>query len=337
MNEEIQGELTQEAPESQEQAFEGDAAAEVTETEQTAEPTAEEQAAAKEEGFQIETDDKGRQYIIDEDGNRIPPKRFKEIYHGAKEGERTKEKFDLFKRLGPEGYYKAFPEEKPADYVDPNQKAPVQQQKVVDVGGLRLTYPPEIPQDQRAYEGMTLREIYEVDPVYATQLQTDYHRNAEREVEQRTTAEQTRVKESQREILTFGRSISQELFSKDANDLKDNEVEQVDEVIKKTLEFMKTTKRGGGIIADAYHLMTLESTINDTKTKTAKGVVDSLRRQPVGHINGGPGSVAADNFEALTESQLAETVDKMSDEKKADFYSKASLALRKKYPSWPWD
>jgi hypothetical protein len=339
MEEEVKGEEevveTNEAPEGQEQVAEGEEQPEGSETEHTDEPSPEEKAAAEKQGFQIKTDDKGRQYIVDEDGAEIPPQRFAKVYHEAKEGERTKEKFDLFKRLGPEAYYKAYPDEKPTDYVDPKQQTAVPQN--VDVGSMRLSYPPGTPADQRRYEGMTLREIYNEDPVYAIQLQTNYYKDQEKVATEQTNKIAKFRQDSETEISTFGSSMAKELFQKETDDLTEEESATVKKRINDTIDFMTKTHRGGGILADAYRLMTMDSKLNDAKNKTAKNVVNSLRKNPVGHIGGGPSQPAADNYEALTEKQLAETVEGMSDEKKEEFYKKASPALRRKYPSWPWD
>jgi hypothetical protein len=329
-------ETTEEAPESQEQVVEGETATEASETEQAAEPTAEEQAVAEDQGFRIETDDKGKQYIVDEDGQRIPPKRFSEVYREAKEGERTKEKFDLYKRLGPEAYYKAFPDEKPQEETAPAER-PSPRQPNVDIGALKVIYPDNVPPDQRIHEGMTLRELYSVDPVMATQLQNGFLDQQRREAEAEVSKTETFRKEASAEIETFAGSIATELFGKEAKALSKEEEGKVAGTIQSVLDWMSKTHRGGGIIADAYKLMTMEEKLNNAKTKTATAVVDSLRKTPVGHIGSGPSTQAADNFESMTETQLSETVSEMSDSKKEEFYKKASPALRKKFPSWPWD
>jgi hypothetical protein len=321
------------APESIDPPAEGDPPAGPSKTEPPATPSADDLKVAENQGFQIKTDDKGRQYIVDEDGAEIPPKRFKEIYHGAKEGERTKEKFDLFKRLGPEAYYKAYPDEKPADYVDPNKPAePAPTKETISSLKNRVI-------SGGKYDGWTLADVYQDDAFAALEIIDNYNQSKAKEAEA-VRAQQARdeegIKEKTQEGNLFMWDRAKELFKKDG-DYTPEEIKQVQNEYKTLGDWMRSNKKLHYSLKDAYQLMTMNTKINDAKNNTAKNVVDSLRKQPVGHINGGPGTVSADNYEALTEAQLAETVDKMSDEKKAEFYAKATPALRRKYPSWPWD
>jgi hypothetical protein len=326
-------ETTETAPESLEQVEAGEVSTEVTETEPKAELSAEEKTAAEDQGFRIETDEKGRQYIVDDDGTKIPPKRFTEVYREAKAGERTKEKFDLFKRLGPEAYYQAFPEEKPAEAAAQQPAEEIRQRSTpdVDTGGLVVQQP------GGSYDGMTLREVFDVDPVFATRLQTEYLWQ-QREDQARQASEMTRLQsESKAEIETFAGNIAKELFDKEPASLSKDEELKIAKTIQDVLDFMKTTHRGGGFIHDAYQLMTMDKKLSEARNKTAANVVDSLRKAPVGHIGGGPSQTAANDYEGMTEGQLSETVGNMTDAEKVTFYAKATPALRRKFPSWPWD
>ena len=95
--------------------------------------------------------------------------------------------------------------------------------------------------------------------------------------------------------------------------------------------------RTGYSMKNAYKLMTGDKRLSEAKTKTAKGVVESLKKSGVAHVGSGPSQQVADNYEEMSEAQLSEAVDKMTDKEKVEFFAKASPALRKKYPSWPWD
>jgi hypothetical protein len=304
-------------------------------TEPAAEPTAEEQAAAEDQGFRIETDEKGHTYIIDDDGTKIPPKRFREVYREAKEGERTKEKFDLFKKLGPEGYYQAFPDERPEA---PPEPAPRREMipPGTDIGALIVKQP------NGPYDGMTLRDVYQQDPVFATNLQTDFLLK-QREAEDQRRGEAGRVKqEAATEIETFAESVAQEVFGKSAKGLAKDEEAKVTDTIQQVIEWMHKTHRGGGNINDAYFLMNKEGLLKGAANKAAaKTIKDLQNRQGPASIDTGKGGEAKETgFEAMekmTEEQLTAKIDKMSDKDASKFFKTAPKALRAKYPGLPWD
>jgi hypothetical protein len=164
----------------------------------------------------------------------------------------------------------------------------------------------------------------------------------ERQQKSNAATAATRAEEQeQKEFLGLCSSIGKEMFSKD--DFTDEEAKTIGAKARTVYAWMREVDpdtgkdRMGYSMKHAYKLMTMDEKLSEAKTKTAKGVVESLRKQPVGHVGGGPSQQAADNYEAMTEGQLSEVVGNMSDKDKTAFYEKASPALRKKYPSWPWD
>jgi hypothetical protein len=316
-DEEIQVvETTPEEPEIQEEVVEGEETTETTETEQPVDAAAEKPVVAEETEEEVKTPTQKR---ID-----------KLIW----EKNETERKFNLLQRLGPDAYYKAYPEERPADYVDPNQIQPEQQEedyaRIVNATVL-----------VGKFKGYTISDMMASgDPEMTTAAHVLINRQLVWEQNQRaavSNAETRRLQDASTEIGVFAGSIAKELFDKDASTLSEDEGKKVDQAISETLDWMKKTNRGGGFIADAYRLMTMDKKLNDAKTKGATKFVESLRKEPVGHVGGGGGTHAADNFDSMSEKQLAETVDKMGDDKKEAFYKNASPALRRKYPSWPWD
>jgi len=326
---------TQEDTETEDKKEEESEEKESTETEQKVEPTAEELAAAEEEGFQIEKDEKtGKQYIVDEDGARIPPKRFKEVFYEAKEGQRTKEKFDLFKKLGPEGYYTAYPDERPEDFgkEEPKGDLPI----IEDIGSMIVTQP------DGPYDGMTLREVYEKDPVFAGNLQANYlfeQREAER---QRKDAEERTRSDSQAEVETFAAGIAKELFDKAPDALSQVEEGQVGDTINLVIEWMTKTHRGGGIVSDAYTLMVKEGLIKSVNKKASMKAINDLtgKRGPGSIDTSHGGDVKATGFEAyekMSEDDLTKAIDAMPDPKLAKFLKEAPKSMRSKHPGIPWD
>jgi len=311
------------------------------ETEPKAEPTAEELAAAEDQGFRIETDEKGHTYIIDDDGTKIPPKRFREVYREAKEGERTKEKLDLFKKLGPEGYYRVYPYERPE--TPPVREVPREViPSDVDVGGLLVQYEPHIPQDQRPYEGMTLRDVHEVDPVFATNLQTEFLWKQKQDVAVRM-GEMNRVRqESATEIETFAGVIAKENFGKSVKELSKDEEGKVVDTIQAVLNFMNNTGYGDGLMDHAYFLMDREGHLKGAANKAAaKTLKDLQNRQGPASINTSTGGeVKGTGFEAyekMTEAALTAKIDGMNENETRKFFKDAPKSLRAKYPSIPWD
>lgn len=296
---------------------------EKTETEQQAE----------EMGLEVVTDEKtGKQYIVDEDGARIPPKRFAEIYRKAKDGERTQEKLDLFKKLGPEGYYQAFPDERPpeARREAPRETIPSD----TDIGSLIVKQP------NGQYDGMTLRDVYAIDPVFATDLQTKFlWQQKEAEQERSNTASKIR-QEAATEIETFAESVAQEVFGKTAKGLVEDEEAKITETIQAVLDFMHTTHRGGGNISDAYFLMNKEGLLKTAASKAAAATIKNLQdRKGPASINTAAGDAKDTGFEAMekmTEEALNRKIDAMNDKEVAEFFKAAPKALRAKYPGLPW-
>lgn len=316
---------------------EGEVAPEVKpEAEPKGELTPEQKAAAEEQGLEVVTDEKtGKKYVIDEDGARIPPTRFKEIFWKAKEGERTKEKLDLFKKLGPEGYYQVYPEEKPEGTParEPQREAIPPD---ADLGSLIVKHP------NGQYDGMTLRDVFAVDPVFATRLQTEFLWN-QKQASEKQRGEMDRVRqESATEIETFANDIAKEMFGKEATTLSKEEEPKIAETIQTVLDWMRKTHRGGGVIADAYFLMNKEGLLKGAANKAAAKTLKDLqdRKGPASIDTTHGGDVKETGFEAyekMTEAQLTAKIDGMNEKETRKFFKEAPKSLKAKYPGLPWD
>ncbi len=292
------------------------------------------QKQAEEMGLEVVTDEKtGKQYVVDEDGKRIPPTRFREIYREAKEGERTKDKLDLFKKLGPEGYYRAYPEERPEM---PMREATREAMPPVgDIGALVVRHP------GGQYDGMTLRDVYAIDPVFATALQTDFLWTQKQESAKRAGAFENLRNESKTEIETFAESIAKESFGKSAKELSKDEEGKIVETIQKVLNFMTKTGRGSGIMEDAYFLMNKEGLLKKAAETASRGALRSLteRKGPASIDTSGGGSAKETGFEAvanMTEQQLVEHIDSLDDKAMTKFLKEAPKSIRAKLPGMPW-
>jgi len=332
----------EEGPEPEAESKGEEAPEEKPETEQTPEQQEQEQQA-EEMGLEVVTDEKtGKQYVVDEDGTRIPPARFAKIYRDAKEGERTKDKLDLFKKLGPEGYYKAYPDEKPEDYQPQAETRTAQPAaEVADIGTLKVMYPENVPADQRLYEGMTLREVHAVDPVFAINLQNSYHdqQRQEREKVNRQT-EETR-QSAARELETFANELSRETFKKEASALSKEEEAKITDVVGQVVKWMNETNRGGGNISDAYFLMNKEGLLKKVADTASRAALKSIteRKGPASIDTSQGGAGKETGFEALekmTPEQLEKHLDGLNDAAMSKFLKEAPKSIRDKLPSAPW-
>ncbi|MFA6290181.1 MAG: hypothetical protein WC637_00290 [Victivallales bacterium] len=321
-------------------------------TEQTAEPTAEEKEAAEDQGFQVVTDEKGRSYIVDEDGERIPPKRFKEIYREAKEGERIREKHNLLKQIGPEEFYRLYPDEKPAGYKpQEKQAAPIPKAaSFQEIANLEVNDPTPGSPIHGKRLGELLSSDDEIERVAGHSLLAQYEqsqRDAENAEKQKKEAY---AQEATSEFNAFCFSRAKEMLLDQAGQPKDPatytpaELERVAAVGRKVLEWTLTPdpvtgrSRSHYTMADAYFLMNRDNIIKTEKTKAAKATLETITKPAVRSIGPGGGGTPTgfEAVEAMTESQLTDHIDKMSDSELKKFYRDAPKSLRDKHPSLPW-
>jgi len=306
------------------------------------EHTEEEKKEVESAGAKIEVDEKGKTWIIDDEGTRIPLKRWRSNYRESQEHKRGKEelerKLNLIKELGQERYYSLYPAEKPANW---KPAAAVRTAKEADVFDLVAQY----PDPSNPYHGKTLREIYSLDAAEGRRLEREYEKTKSAESEKtRAAAEaaenfkQQTIREANAEVETFMDHLAGEMFSKKADALTPQEKAQVESSIQATLDWMGATKRGAGILADAYFLMNKEKIVADAKTKGGKGALESLQRASVPSINAGGGAATAGMgaFEAMSRDELAGRIADMDEMAFVKFSRQASAALKAKHPDVPW-
>ncbi len=324
--------VTEEKPEG-EVLPEGEKPAETKEPEHTDD----EKAEVEKMGLKI--DDKG--FVVDEEGTRIPAKRWKQLYYESKDAQRkataaetgrseTETKFKLFKVLGSEKYYEIHPDEAPKGY-KPAGKAAVTE----DPFEMVATY----PDPNHPFHGKTLKEIYKEDPAEGRKLERAWEQSQQTQRQTQQQVHQTYVREAEREIDTFSTDIAKELFGKEPSALTKEESAQVTVAIQSTLDFMNKTRRGAGILGDAYFLMNKEKIVTDAKTKGGKAALESLQKPSIPSISAGSGAAGTGSsaYEGMTTDQLARVVEGMSDKQATQFFKNASPALKAKHPSIPWD
>ena len=254
-----------------------------------------------------------------DDDAPVPLKRFNQVYGEMKT---TTEKFDLFKRLGPDKYYEVYPDEKPEE-IEEIPKEPVSISEAADMvinGG--------------PYDGKTLGQVAETDPLSAMAMYDEYRAEQRKQIED----DNRLITESETEETSFKSEQAKELFEKEYSTLSATEQDKIDEVVSSAVNWMRSTGRGGGNLFDAHYLMNRESELSVAKGTAAASAVEAIGKGTVQSISGTKGS-AQTGFEVyinLTRDQLKDELEKMSESAKADFYAKAPANLKNKFSDLPW-
>ena len=292
------------------------------------EKTPEEKQAMESMGFRIEG-----KYLIDDAGSKIPLQRWDKMYFNFQEEKRLREddsrKFNLFKELGPEKYYEAYPDEKPEDF-KPAEKPKETVGQTPNLGNMIIQGGP--------HDGKTLNDLWVEDPSYAAFLQNQYLNADQKKKDDEAKSETDRLRESENEVNAFTTQLSKEMFGREPDKLTPQEDRKVTDTIQTTLNWMAKTKRGGGIIADAHFLMNKEGILADARTKGGKEALQSLQKPGVPSVNTGGGSIVAPftAYEEMSPDQLSESVNKMSEAGYVKFLKEAPTSLRAKHPGLPW-
>jgi hypothetical protein len=323
---EVEAEPSKEAPEEAKEpekaeATEEKGSAEVKEpeTEQAAEPT-ESATEGKEETQE------------DEEDLTEPVKVQKRINKLTWERRETERKLDLLKRLGPDKYFEVYPDEKPKD------SPPPQTAKVDRV--LSFSEALNLRVNGGTYDGKTLAEVYQENPVIATDMYIDL-RDKQRDAIAQANMSQVKLREeSEKEITTFSRTLSKEMFEKDFETLTEDDGKRIEVVIADVLDWMEKTGRGGGRIEDAYFLMNKENLIKNAKSDGAKSLVKNLKQGSVASVKGQKDGAAKktgyEAYDGMSDNQFRATINSMTDKTYRDFINKAPQSLKEKFPKVDW-
>jgi len=290
---------------------------EVGASEETEGPETEEELEDQGESERVASETEG-----DDDGNDapVPLKRFNQVYGEMKT---TTEKFDLFKRLGPDKYYDVYPDEKPEKEPEEVPETPV---SISEAANMVINGGP--------YDGQTLGEVSKTDPLSAMAMYDEYR------AEQRTKIEDDkRLKtEAEQEETDFKSEQAKGMFEKEYSTLSTVEQDKIDEIISSALGWMKKTGRGWGNLFDAHYLMNRDADIATAKGDAAASTVNAITRGAVQSISGTKGS-AQTGYGAyinLSRDQMADKLGSMSESDKAAFYEKAPANVKAKFPDLPW-
>lgn len=318
---------TEKEPEPESEATGAPETKDNTET-KTEQPNAEEKKEIEKTGARFENG-----YVIDEDGEKIPLKRFREVYREAKDGERAKERLAELKRLGPEQFYQTYPDVAPAGYAPPITQ--------FDIRAVGLIAQYDDPNHE--FHGMTLGQIYALGTPEAKQEAARLYRSWEapqREaVEARKRAEAKTAEQNAQEASEFAAIVASEKFGKqDVNTLTADEVRQICEFIKETYLWGVKNGKQNYSVADMWSLRNrTEAAVS--REKQEKALKSLEQKHVVGSIGSGGGSADPGGFEAyaaMSEDQLTAAIDRMKDRDAMKFFKDAPPSLRKKHPGLPW-
>ena len=318
-----------------------------TETEQKTDDTqkSEEAKAAEQMGFRLETDDKGKAYVVDDDGTRIPATRWKSLYRdyqdSKREAQTKQEKFDLFRQLGAEEYYRIYPAEKPEGWKPKEERATPVQTGQVDP--LKLVFNAQDP--NHPYNGITLEQIKEQDPFFANVLYNDWRDAQRAEADKaRQVEDNTRAQEAS-EANSFGLDRANEFISelypttKSYDDLTEAQQKVIDGKVtalgEKVVQWQSKTRRLHLSFNDAYKIMTHDESIKKAKELGARSTIDSLtQKKGVASIDTGKGALERDNsysaMEKWTDDQLMKHIDGLNEAAYKKFEKEAPPAILKR-------
>ncbi len=318
-----------------------EAAATETKEEKPEALTEEEKKEIEASGFKFETDKKGRTYVTDADGTKVPEARFGKIYREGKEAkslkqerDELKQKSDLLKQLGPEEFYRLYPDEAPEGYKPPERKAASPAvPDGFDVMALQVK--------GGKYDGYTLRDVMGLDADEGLKMFNrwkDGQASATREQEEKVTQTQ---RERKAEATSFGLRRAKELFG--VEDEKNLTPEQDRKIILLGQEVLAWQMKNNCLHyswEDAYRLMKYDETITKAREEGAKGAVKGLQKAgPVSIDTTGGGGVQPTGWEAvstMTEKEFEAHIDGLDDAGMTKFLKEAPASIRTKFPSMPW-
>lgn len=295
-------------------------------------PTQDETKAAEAMGLRIENG-----MIVDEDGTKIPSKRWKKLYYEHQERGRqidlTNNKIDLLKRLGRDAYFSLYPNEAPQGW---QPKTPQQPQggNVLPIGDARVL---EMKVEGGTYDGYTLREVLASDPDSGMQIYGNYAKATMQKINQNRENEAKTKQEQENAVRAFGTARAKELFNlDDPMKMTPEQLQQVTAIGQKVIDWQVLNNRLHLEWEDAYKLMTYEDAINKAKEQAATSAIKGLVKAPaIPSIGNGSGGGKETGFEVMlawTSDQMGKHIDGLSDKDFQKFMKDAPASLRTKFP-----
>ena len=237
-------------------------------------------------------------------------------------------KHNLLIELGQEEYFKRYPEETPPTYRKPEPKQP--QFAPVDLNKMG-----QMQVQGGEYNGMTLNEVYSIDPAQATLIRdrfiNAYNQQIQR-VQQAASVEREKASVFQ-EAGNFIAVRAVDLFDKDFDDTTDEDKEKLATLLNDVVNWQTKNKLGKLPLEVAYTRMVKEQ--RKQKEEVAKKTLEHADQKAVGSIGTGKVAGQLTGYESdmtMTEAQLATKIDSIPRAEYKVWYKNAPAALRKKYP-----
>jgi uncharacterized protein YfbU (UPF0304 family) len=299
-------------------------------------------AADSTEDSETDGQDNADETSVEKEFDGLPKYRQREIIDQKNkyksEAEQLKQKHDLL-RTNPEAYYQQYPYERPQTY---QQNRNYEQQRPQHVSNdydrqLDPSHIANLTVTGGQYEGMTLAEVYNVDPVYAARMQNDYEWN----IRDARSKEQAYIEEGQKnaqvEIDNFKKILSVDMFGSNTNEVDREQDALMDKEIQNIIGVMET--RGIKNLEDAYFIMNKDEILKRERQRGLKGVVDKVsNNNGVKSVSmGGTGVKNSSNdYANMDDGALEDAIDNMSDSELNEFLRTAPASLRRKHPGMPW-
>jgi hypothetical protein len=197
-----------------------------------------------------------------------------------------------------------------------------------------------VPVEGGEYDGLTLEEVAERDPLYAQQLIIDAEIDRRLEEEKARQKKVALLEESQKEIESFGMFLAEDIAPgiKDLDALTEAQKIQVNGKIEEVQDWMDKTGRGGGIIQDAYFLMHKDDMLSKASQAGAENLAKALpqSRPGVSNKKGSENVSVYDKFIGAGRDTLSSTIKDMPEEQFLAFLKNAPPAFKEKVPDL-WD
>lgn len=273
-----------------------------------------------------------------EDEQPVPQARFNEVYGQAKEAQR---KLDLFKRLGPDEYYKIYPDEAPkpaANAAKPDRTATVGQPAADRV--LSFSEAQNMIIDGGRYDGQRLGDVYKEDPIAASDIYLNYRDEQKTAIESAKATEASRKQEIETELNQFSGSIAKQMFAKEPSALTESEAKKVDDVVVTVLDWMEQTGRYRYKLEDAFMIMSKDDLLAAAKSEGAKAIINQLKGGSTPSVKSNKGSGGRKSgfeaYESMSRDQMATRIADMSDAEFQSFSNKAPQSLKDKFSDIAW-
>jgi hypothetical protein len=249
-----------------------------------------------------------------------------EVDTAKKTAEEANRRLNLFKELGAEKYYDLYPDEKPANYAPPVKpeaaaEAPVEDFNTMIVNGGK-------------YNGWQLGDVAKEDPIAASLMLNNYleQNRSVKEQESKRQADFQQNFEQERNQFCFNRA--KELFNKSDN-FTDAEKAQVVKVYEDLSKWMIANKKSHYNMEDAYALMNKDKIIESKVAEASKAAIEKLTKpgaKSIGTVSTDGKPTGFESYLAMTEGQLEDAIDKMTDKEFKAFLKDAPKELRDKHP-----